>query len=148
MAQAICNAEIASRLGVPLDGLDRLGIKAMSAGLAARPGEPIVVEAEQALGELGLPVREHRSRNLTQRLAQKAEAIFCMTEEQRRQVISLFPAAQPKAWRLDPDGDIGDPHGQALDRFLDCARQLQHLVRNRLNGLGVAGGVGGGLELT
>lgn len=146
MAQAICNAEIASRFGVPFDTLDRLGIKAVSAGLTAQPGEHLVTEAEQALGQLGLPVREHRSRNLTHRLAQKAEAIFCMTEEQRRQVIALFPAAQPKAYRLDPAADICDPHGQALAGFLDCARQMQDLVRHRLNGLGV-GGAGGGLKL-
>lgn len=146
IAQAICNAEIASRFGVPLASLDRLGIKALSAGLTAQPGEPLVVEAELALGQLGLPVREHRSRNLTPRLVQRAEAIFCMTEEQRRQVIAQFPATQPKAFRLDPDADIGDPHGQALAGFLDCARQIQALVRHRLNGLGVSGGAGG-LEL-
>ena len=46
MAQAICNAEIASRFGVPLESLDRLGIKAVSAGLNARPGEPLTAEAE------------------------------------------------------------------------------------------------------
>ena len=37
MAQAICNAELAVRFGVPVDSLDRLGIKAVAAGLAARP---------------------------------------------------------------------------------------------------------------
>jgi protein-tyrosine phosphatase len=143
MAQAICNAEIASRFGVSLDALDRLGIKAVSAGLTAQPGEPLAVEAEQALGKLGMPVREHRSRNLTHRLVQKAEAIFCMTEEQRRQVITMFPATQPKSFRLHPEADLGDPHGQALDGFLDCALEIQALVRHRLNGLGVCGAGGG-----
>lgn len=147
MAQAICNAEIASRFGVSLESLDRLGIKALSAGLTAQPGEPLVVEAEQALEQLGLPVREHRSRNLTHRLVQRAETIFCMTEEQRRQVITLFPAAQSKINRLDLDADLGDPHGQALAGFLECARQIQDLVRHRLNGLGVGGAAGGGLKL-
>jgi len=138
MAQAICNQEIASRLGMPLDALDRLGIKAVSAGLTAHPGEPLAVEAAQALGRLGLTVREHRSHNLTQRIAQKAEAIFCMTEEQRRQLIDLFPAAQSKSYRLHPDADLGDPHGEGLDSFLDCARQIQDLIRYRLNALGVS----------
>ncbi len=141
MAQAICNAEIASRFGVSLESLDRLGIMAVSAGLTARPGEPIAAEAEQALGQtlgkIGLPVREHRSRNLTHRLAQRAEAIYCMTEEQRRELIAMFPAAQPKSFRLHPDADISDPHGTALDSFLDCALQIQGGVRHRLDGLGV-----------
>lgn len=145
MAQAICNAEIASRFGVPVESLDRLGIKAVSAGLTAQPGEPIAVEVEQVLGTLGLPVREHRSRNLTHRVAQRAEVIFCMTEEQRRQLIAMFPATEPKSYRLHPEGDIGDPHGKALDGVLDCALQIQDLVRHRLNGLGVYGA--GGQEL-
>ncbi|MFY9821515.1 MAG: ATP-binding cassette domain-containing protein [Thermoanaerobaculia bacterium] len=137
MAQAICNAEIAGRFGVPLESLDRLGIKAVSAGLTARPGEPIAVEVQQALGRIGMPVLEHRSRNLTHRLAQRAEAIFCMTEEQRRELTAMFPATQPKSFRLHPDEDLGDPHGKTLDGFLDCARQIQDLVSHRLDGLGV-----------
>jgi molybdate transport system ATP-binding protein len=139
LAQAICNAEIAGRFGVPLDSLDRLGIRALSAGLTARPGEPLGVEAEQALERIGVPAFGHRSGNLTRRLAQRAEAIFCMTEEQRRELAVRFPWAQPKSYRLDPDADLGDPHGKTLEGFLDCARQIQALVRLRLNGLGVCG---------
>ena len=139
MAQAICNAEIAGRFGVPLAALDRLGIQAMSAGLAARPGEPLDAETELALARFGFPVPPHRSRNLTARLAERAEAIFCMTEEQRQEVAARFPATRPKSFRLHPDADLGDPHGKPLDVFLDCALQLQELVRQRLNGLGVLG---------
>ena len=146
LAQAICNAEIASRFGVPLESLDRLGIKAVSAGLAAQPGEPITVEVEQALGAMGLPAFEHRSRNLTHGLVQRAEAIFCMTEEQRKELTAMFPEAESKTYRLHPDADIGDPHDDALDAFFDLARQIQGLIRDRLNGLGVCG-VSGGMEL-
>ncbi|HEX4960439.1 MAG TPA: ATP-binding cassette domain-containing protein [Thermoanaerobaculia bacterium] len=138
MAQAICNAEIADRFGVSLASLDRLGVKAVSAGLTARPGEPLAVEAQQALAEIGLPVLEHRSRNLTHHLAQRAEAIFCMTEEQQRELAALFPAAQPKSYRLHPEADIGDPHGQDPAEFVDCALRIQDLIRHRLDGLGVA----------
>ena len=150
MAQAICNAELAVRFGVPVDSLDRLGIKAVSAGLAARPGEPLAREAEQALGEIGMPVLDHRSHNLTHRLAQRAEAIFCMTEKQRTELVAQFPAVDPKSHRLRPDADIGDPHGSTLDEFLDCARQIQDSVRHRLDALGVpapAAGPGGPPEV-
>jgi len=146
MAQAICNAEIASRLGVPLESLDRLGIKAVSAGLTAQPGEPIAAEAGQALAAIGLPGLEHRSGNLTHRLAQRAEAIFCMTEEQCKELTALFPEAVSKTYRLHPDADIGDPHGKTGDAFFDLARQFQDLIGHRLDGLGVCG-ISGGLEL-
>ncbi len=140
MAQAIFNVEIAGRLGVPLESLDRLGIKAVSAGLAARQGEPLAAEAEQALAEIGVPFPEHRSRQLTHRLAQSAEVIFCMTEEQRRELAALFPAAESKSCRLHPGMDVGEPHGKSRDGYLECALQLQDLVRHRLDGLGIGAG--------
>ncbi len=144
MAQAICNAEIARRFGVPLESLDRLGIKAVSAGLTARPGEPMTAEAEQALSAMGSPALAHRASNLTHRLAQRAEVIFCMTEEQRKELIAMFPEAISKTHCLHSDADIGDPHGKALDAFFDLAQQIQMLIHRRLNELGVGGG---GLEL-
>ena len=89
---------------------------------------------------IGAPVPAHRSRNLTRRLAQRAEAIFCMTEEQRRELTAMFPWTDAKTYRLHPQADLADPHGEALEAFLDCARELQDLVRRRLDGLGVGAG--------
>jgi molybdate transport system ATP-binding protein len=137
MAQAICNAEIARRFGVPLESLDRLGIKGVSAGLKAQPGESIAAEAEQALGAIGMQRIEHRSCNLTHRLVQMAEVIFCMTEEQRTELIAMFPEAISKTYCLRSDADISNPHGKSVEVFIDLARQIQDLIRERLDGLGV-----------
>ena len=137
MAQAICNAEIASRLGVALESLDRLGIKAVSAGLKARPGESLTAEAQQALAAMGLPGIEHRSGNLTQSLARKAEVIFCMTEAQRQELIRTFPEAAAKVHCLQPLGSIDDPTGKGSAAFLELADLLQQLVGDRLSSLGI-----------
>jgi molybdate transport system ATP-binding protein len=137
MAQAICNAEIAGRLGVALESLDRFGIKAVSAGLKARPGESLTAEAEQALAAIGLPGVEHRSGNLTHRLARKAEVIFCMTEEQRKDLIAMFPEAAAKIHCLRPLGSIDDPSGNGAAAFMELADLLQQLIGERLNALGV-----------
>lgn len=138
MAQAICNTEIAARLGVPLESLDRCGIKAVSAGLTAQPGKPIATEVEQALGAIGMPALDHRSRNLTRAMAQRAEVIFCMTEAQRAEVTARFPEAIAKTHRLHPDADVGDPHGKSPDALSDLARQIQGLIGQQLDGLGVS----------
>jgi molybdate transport system ATP-binding protein len=137
MAQALCNAEIASRLGVPVDSLDRLGIKAMSAGLSAHPGEPLVAEAEQALATVGMPGIEHRSGNLTHRLAEKAEIIFCMTEEHGRQLSAVFPEAASKVHCLQALGDIDDPSGKGPAAYLELANLLKQVIAERLNDLGI-----------
>ena len=137
MAQAICNAEIASRFGVPLESLDRLGIKAVSAGLSARPGEPLAVEAEQALATIGVPGVEHRSANLTHRLAAQAEVIFCMTEEQRKKLITMFPEVALKVHCLQTSDDIDDPTGKGSTAFSELAGLLQQLIGDRLITLGI-----------
>lgn len=138
IAQAICNAEIAARLGVPPESLDRSGIKAVSAGLTAQPGTPLAAEAEQALGAIGMPVLEHRSRNLTRAVAQKAEVIFCMTEKQRTEVTARFPEAMAKTYCLHPDTDVSFPREKSADEFSDMARQIQELIGQKLDGLGIS----------
>jgi molybdate transport system ATP-binding protein len=138
MAQAICNAEIAARLGVSLEALEKFGIKAMSAGLSARPGEPLAAEAEMTLKTIGMARVEHRSSNLTHRLAQKAEVIFCMTEDQRKRLVALFPEAAAKVHCLQPLGDIADPAGKGSPAFLELATLLRQLIGERLDGLGIS----------
>jgi protein-tyrosine phosphatase len=138
MAQVICNSEIAARLGVPLESLDRFGIMAVSAGLTAQPGESITAETEQALGSIGMPALEHRSGNLTHGLAQRAEVIFCMTEKQRAEVAARFPEVIAKTHLLQPDADVGVPLGKPAEAFSDLARQIQELIGQKLDGLGVA----------
>jgi molybdate transport system ATP-binding protein len=138
IAQAVCNAEIARRLKVPLRLLGEMGVEAASAGLSAEPGAPMAPQAQHALRALGVPAFEHTSRNLTVEMVEKAEAIFCMTEKQRRAAVERFPQAAAKTHCLCPDGDLDDPKGSGPEVFLELARRIQTLVRQRLNDLGMA----------
>jgi protein-tyrosine-phosphatase len=124
MAQAICNAEIARWLKLPLT--------ALSAGLSAQPGTPMTAQAQRALGQLGVPAVRHRARNVTAEMVRDAETIWCMTEAQCQSLIVRFPAAMGKIHRLDPERDIDDPTGLGPEAFLELGWQLQHLVRYRL----------------
>ena len=81
MAQAICNKEIAALLKISLDTLSERGVQVLSAGVSAKPGEPMTVEAQQALQDLGVPAFHHMARNLTAERVQQAEVIFCMMEK-------------------------------------------------------------------
>jgi protein-tyrosine phosphatase len=122
---------------VPLESLDRFGIKAISAGLTARPGEPLSPDAADALATIGMPGVEHRSGNLTHRLAEKAEVIFCMTEQQRKELMVMFPEAASKVHCLQPLGDIDDPSGKGAPAFLELAGLLQQLIGDHLSTLGI-----------
>ena len=91
MAQAICNAEIARRLGLDVAGLAGGPAVALSAGLTATPGRPLTAPSIAALGRLGVAPHDHASQEVTAELVGRAEAIFCMTEDLRRDLVERFP---------------------------------------------------------
>lgn len=135
MAAAIGNAEIAARLQIPFETLDRASTRALSAGISARVGAPMTPEAEQALRSLGIPATPHSARNLTVELVHKVEKIFCMNVAHRNAVIELVPAAAAKTQCLDPNGDIEDPIGNGLSAYVNCAQRIHRLVRLRFDEL-------------
>src|SRR5689334_14037031 len=101
MAAAIANAEIAARLRVPVDRLQTVNVRALSAGVSARVGEPLTAEAQDALRSLNVPFAPHAARNLTPELAQQAEMILCMTGAHRDAVIKMLPDVANKTYCLD-----------------------------------------------
>jgi protein-tyrosine-phosphatase len=133
MAQALCNDEILGRLGITREQLARASVRAVSAGLTTLPGRPLSAAAQSTLQQLGVPPAEHFSQEITPGLVEQAERIFCMTEDQCRSLRGRFPAAAYKVERLDPEGDLDDPHGQDLAAFLSLGTRLQELVRNRVS---------------
>jgi len=135
MAQAICNAEIARRLKLPQEMLSQTGIHAVSAGLAANSGDLMVMEAQEALHNLNVPVPVHRAQNLTADLAARAEFIFCMTESQRQTAMKMFPETVSKILCLQPGLDFEDPHMNGREGFARLAQQLQDIMPSLVNHL-------------
>jgi molybdate transport system ATP-binding protein len=141
MAQAICNAEIARRLNLPVEALSAAGIQALSAGLSAEPGQPMTGEARHALGQLGVPVFEHRSGNLTPEIVARAATIFCMTAKQCELAIQMFPQAAAKICCLESGADFEDPAGHGPEGFLTLGRQFESVIRQRMDVLLSVGGL-------
>ena len=135
MAAAIANAEIARRLRIPVAALQTVNVRALSAGVSARVGEPLTAEAQDALRSLHVPVEPHAARNLTSELAQQAEMIFCMTGSHREAVIKLLPAVAGKTHCLDTLTDVEDPIGKGMEAYLTCAQRIHDLVRLRFDEL-------------
>jgi protein-tyrosine-phosphatase len=139
MAAAIGNAEIARRLRIPSAAAGEAPVQALSAGVSAREGAPMTIEAKQALRAIGISANGHRASNLTAELAHQVEKIFCMTQAHRNAVIEIAPAAAEKTLCLDPDGDVEDPMGSELANYVNCARRIHSLVRLRFDEMGLQG---------
>ncbi|HYK04636.1 MAG TPA: hypothetical protein VE974_22985 [Thermoanaerobaculia bacterium] len=129
MAAAIANAEIALRLGLSPDEVLRGPVRADSAGLKPRTGSAMDESSQAALRELTITAPAHTARPITGDEVASADVIYCMTEEQRDELLELYPAAAAKTRRLDPAADIPEPTGAAQQVYLDVARHIQAMVR-------------------
>jgi protein-tyrosine-phosphatase len=130
IAQAICTDEIARRLGISREELARRGILVISAGLNAQTGATMKPEAERALARLSVWAPHHSARQLTHQLIEQADAIYCMTDAQRRAAVEMSPDAASKIERLDPDRDLEEPVSE--ESSLRFVEQVRELVQRRI----------------
>jgi phosphate transport system ATP-binding protein len=131
VAQAVCNSEVARLLKVAPDARKPV-FEALSAGLSVAERQPMSARAISALHELGYEPHNHASREVTQNLIDYADAIYCMTDQQCRELALRFPTASWKLQRLDPVGNIEDSASGDLVDFLRIATRIRDLVRWRL----------------
>lgn len=133
MAAAMANAEIANRLGISVDALETVNVRALSAGVSARVGAPLTPEAAEVLRSFDVPVQPHAARNLTPEMASEAELIFCMTKAHRQAVVEMLPQFASKTYCLNAETDVDDPIGKGMAAYVECARQIRSFVQLRFN---------------
>lgn len=102
-------------------------LRVISAGVAARGGDPVSENSMLALKKVGLDLSGFVSRPLTQQLLDEAMLVLCMTESHRT-MIQLQSDPVPKNLFLfrefipeNGDKEIGDPYGGPL-KVYDAAR--------------------------
>ena len=137
MAQALCEAEIARRLMLGPKAAGAPRAVALSAGLSVKPGAPLSPGAQSALRSLGVPDFRHAARSLTAEMVERAEMIFCMTREHRRDLIARFPWAGAKTRCLGGEEEVEEPTGGGTEAFLNCALRLVRMVNLRLDEAGI-----------
>ena len=132
MASVICRNEVAKVLGLSTEKLASHGVSIFSAGISVTESKPMSAHAVQALAQWGLNPGEHRSREVTATDLKEADAVFCMTDSQCQTLLTRFPWAKPKVQRLNPVGDIQNPHGMVLDTYVQVARTIREAIRWRM----------------
>ena len=136
MAAAICNEEIAKRLGFGADFSQRYGILAESAGLKMPSERALHGQAKIALKSLSIPIPERRAKKINSYHVHRTQNILCMTDAQKRLLLSRFPWAAKKTISLDAEAEM---HGQDVpdDVFIDVARGLQKKIVSLLDDSGL-----------
>ncbi len=115
--------------GEPLKSL-----RVVSAGIAARRGDPISDNAAIAMRKVGLDLKDHLSQPLTQRLLDEALIVLCMTESHRAMVQLQFDPVPEHLYLfrqfLPPpvDPEVDDPYGGPLSVYEACRDSLVEAV--------------------
>jgi len=108
-----------------------------SAGLGALIGYPADPLACELMQERGLSIDEHRARQISLDLCQRADLILVMDTEQRRAVEQRYPFTSGKVFRLCEHNkcDVPDPYQAGRSAFLtslalieDGATQWVHRI--------------------
>ena len=125
MAEGLIRARI---LAAGLE--DRLEVS--SAGTWARAGMAATPTAREAMGELDLDIREHRSRDLDAGMLEGADLVLLMTNAHRESLTVEFPGMAHKLRLMSSleggSWDLLDPVGQPLDRYRATRDELRRLI--------------------
>ncbi len=98
-------------------------MKVISAGVAARMGEPVTENSVYALKKVGLDITGHFSQPLTQRMVSEADLILCMTESHRALIEVHFNPTPKNVYLFREfmnqpgDKEIEDPYGLSLKAY-------------------------------
>lgn len=130
MAEALCKALLAQRLGCEVGGLLDRGLVVLSAGVSASDGMPAASNAVTVVRSRGGSLSDHASRRASPDLVRHADHVIAMTLDHLDVLLDQVPEAAPIARLLDPDGDIDDPVGSDLATYQRTAREIErHLAR-------------------
>ncbi len=120
-------------------------LEVISAGVAARGGDPVSENSVVALKKVGLDIADHVSQPLTQEMLDEAALVLCMTESHRAMIrfqaepppknIFLFREFMPQRG----DKEIGDPYGGPLkvyeaarDEMVEAIPSLVEFIKTHL----------------
>ena len=106
------------------------GIRVSSAGLGALIGHPADPISCALMEEAGLSLADHRARQISSELVRQNDLILVMETDHRQHLLSKYPEARGKTYRLGEWGgfDIPDPYRRPRAAFESALRQIEQGV--------------------
>ncbi|VAW61897.1 hypothetical protein MNBD_GAMMA10-2470 [hydrothermal vent metagenome] len=128
MAAAICNKALESYAPDSTNVKSHEVIYADSAALALGDKRLMPDAAKHALSELGISSDNHRAKQVTRKQMRGAEKVFCMSSEQRADLIKKFPWIAPKVYILGGEVEIRQPLEEDKHNVMDLAHCLNEHI--------------------
>jgi len=119
-------------------------LKAESAGTAALDGMRASDRAIEVMKEMGIDLSSHRSKKINEQIVDESSLILTMTRMHKMQVLNEYPRSQGKVYTLKEfadakeglSKDIGDPFGQSVEVYRNCANEIKAALEKALNNFG------------
>lgn len=108
--------------------IDNISVKSM--GLSAYDGDGPSNYAVEALSEIGIDIKDHRSKRVLVRDLEEADIIYVMTEQHKAVITDTLPELEPKIIVMD----ISDPFGQSLDKYRECRDKMTLYFSKEISG--------------
>ena len=110
--------------------LNKIGIKASSAGILPKNKYPPSDQAIMVMQERGLGIiSRHLSREINAQIIENSDLILTMDEEERADISARFPEASTQTFMLSEfagnTGEIDDPSGGSTEKFQLCANIME-----------------------
>jgi tRNA threonylcarbamoyl adenosine modification protein (Sua5/YciO/YrdC/YwlC family) len=136
LAVALARRAAAAELGVSEERVLAHGLDFGSAGAAAGDGFPASGNSIAVAAEIGLDLREHRTRQLDRELLTAADHVYCLGPSHLVAAQSLAPEHADRIELLDPDGGaIPDPFGGDLETYRRTREVIGRAVERRVRAL-------------
>jgi len=113
----------------------------VSAGIGAVNGAPASEHARKALEVRQIDLSQHRSRQLTPDLVERADYIFGMTRGHIEAIRALYPHAAEKTFLMrefeislsEAERDVCDPIGGSFEVYTNCRDQIEKGIQSIMN---------------
>lgn len=128
LAEALCKARLAARLGTNIAKLEAQGFAIRSAGVAALPGDVASEEAVAIAAEYGADLAPHRSRAVPREWLERATDVIAMTGGHAYLLAMQYPGLGPPPELLCEDQDLPDPIGGDAAIYRICTEIIVHHV--------------------
>jgi protein-tyrosine phosphatase len=129
MAEVLLNQKLRARFPSHFRNDAFAPIVAVSAGVAASPGDSASDAAIAAMSSIGLDLSKHESRSANQSLLDRADLILTMTSNHRQNLLSRWPHLIEKVHGLAPaQMDVSDPFGGPIEAYQACARKIDQYL--------------------
>ena len=132
----ICRSAMADGLMKKLVKDYKKDVQVYSCGIFAENGDKATFNAEEAIKEYDVDLKDHQATNIRDSKIKDMDIILCATVAHKERVINMYPELKDKIYTIKEyadfdknDLDIPDPWGYDLETYKFCAETINKCLK-------------------